>query len=45
MTLFIDDGYIASREDTLETGSLVTALGPVGIHELGDKDTVVGKDG
>lgn len=44
MTLLLYNGYIAPGKYALETGPLVTSLGPIGIHELCDKDTVIGKN-
>ena len=44
VALFVYDGYIGSGEDALKAGPLIASLGPVGIHELCDEDTVVGED-
>ncbi len=43
--LLIDDLYIASWENALLACSLVSSFGPIGVHEFGDADAVVGEEG
>ena len=44
-SLLINDSDIASREYALHSSTFVAAFCPIRVHELGDKDAVIWKDG
>ena len=43
-TLIIHDSNVAARKYALHPSAFVSSLCPVGIHEFGDEDAVVGQD-